>query len=43
MAIFLADLNAKDLAVLRDLLQSGKLKPVIDKQYGLGQVSDAIR
>jgi len=43
MAIFLADLNPKDLAVLRVLLQSGKLKPVIDKQYGLGQVSDAIR
>jgi NADPH:quinone reductase-like Zn-dependent oxidoreductase len=43
MATFLADLNPKDLDVLRDLLQSGKLKPVIDKQYGLDEVSEAIR
>jgi len=43
MGSFLADLNAKDLAVLGDLLQSGKLKPVIDKRYDLRQASEAIR
>jgi NADPH:quinone reductase-like Zn-dependent oxidoreductase len=32
-----------DLVVLRDLLETGKLKPVIDKTVALSEVPDAIR
>jgi NADPH:quinone reductase-like Zn-dependent oxidoreductase len=30
---FIAQLNHKDLATLADLMQSGKVTPVIDKMY----------
>jgi len=30
---FIAELNHNDLAYLADLMQSGKLKPVIDRTY----------
>ena len=40
---FIASLSASDLSTLADLMQSGKLKPVIDRRYALGQVADAIR
>jgi NADPH:quinone reductase-like Zn-dependent oxidoreductase len=43
MGMFLAELNRKDLTVLRDLLQAGKLTPVIDRSYGLSEVPAAIR
>jgi NADPH:quinone reductase-like Zn-dependent oxidoreductase len=43
MAMFLAELNKKDLTILRDLLQAGKLTPVIDRRYGLSEVPAAIR
>lgn len=33
----------KDLVVLRDLLETGKIKPVIDRTVTLGGVADAIR
>ncbi len=39
----MASLSASDLTTLADLLQSGKLKPVIDRRYTLDQVADAIR
>ena len=42
MGMMLAQLNKKDLGVLRDLLQSGKVKPVIDRTYPLAQVPEAI-
>jgi NADPH:quinone reductase-like Zn-dependent oxidoreductase len=35
--------NKKDLLLLKDLLESGKIKPVIDRRYPLSQVSEAIR
>jgi NADPH:quinone reductase-like Zn-dependent oxidoreductase len=38
-----ATLSAKDLTTLADLMQSGKLKPVIDRTYTLEHVADAIR
>jgi NADPH:quinone reductase-like Zn-dependent oxidoreductase len=40
---FLADLNAKDLTVLSDLMQAGKVKPVIDRRYKLSEVPAAMR
>ncbi len=35
--------NKEDLVILRDLLASGKMAPVIDKRYRLSEVPDAIR
>ena len=39
----MAELNKKDLAILGDLMQSGKVKPVIDRTYPLSQIAEAIR
>jgi NADPH:quinone reductase-like Zn-dependent oxidoreductase len=39
----LADLNPQDLNVLRELIQAGKIKSVIDRRYELNQVPEAIR
>lgn len=35
--------NKKDLDFLRELLETGKIKPVIDKRYPLNEVPEAIR
>jgi NADPH:quinone reductase-like Zn-dependent oxidoreductase len=43
MAMMLTDPKQNDLFVLADLMQSGKVKPVIDRTYKLEQVADAIR
>jgi len=43
MGMMMADANQKDLTILADMMQSGKLKPVIDRTYKLEQVPDAIR
>src|SRR6476619_851874 len=43
MGMMMADANHNDLTVLADMMQSGKLKPVIDHTYKLDQVPDAIR
>jgi NADPH:quinone reductase-like Zn-dependent oxidoreductase len=40
---FLAHQNKDDLAVLRELVETGKVTPVIDRTYPLGEVADAIR
>src|SRR6266480_4710534 len=42
MGMVMADTNQKDLAVLADLMQSGKVKPVIDRTYKLSEVPAAI-
>jgi NADPH:quinone reductase-like Zn-dependent oxidoreductase len=42
MVGFLAHQNKADLAVLRDLLEAGKLVPVIDRAYPLSQAAEAI-
>ncbi len=41
--MILAQLTAEDLATLADLMQSGKVTPVIDRSYGLDEVRDAVR
>ncbi|MEO5754336.1 MAG: zinc-binding dehydrogenase, partial [Chthoniobacterales bacterium] len=41
--MLMAEMNKKDLAVLGDLMQSGKVTPVIDRRYKLSQVPEAIR
>ena len=43
MGMMMAESNQKDLTVLADMMQSGKLKPVIDRTYKLDQVPEAIR
>ena len=42
MVILIHKPNKKDQNFLKDLYVIGKLTPVIDKQYSLNQVSDAI-
>ena len=39
---FLSTNNAEDLAVLRELAEDGKIKPVIDKTYPLAEVAQAM-
>ncbi len=35
--------NQKDLAFLKELLEAGKVVPVIDRRYQLSEVPDALR
>src|SRR5438128_6570595 len=42
MGMFMADTNQTALAVLAHLMQSGKVKPVIDRTYKLSEVPAAI-
>jgi NADPH:quinone reductase-like Zn-dependent oxidoreductase len=39
----MANIDAPDLTTLRDLIESGKVKPVIDRRYPLAQTAEAIR
>jgi NADPH:quinone reductase-like Zn-dependent oxidoreductase len=43
MGMLLADVNKAELTALNDLFQSGKVTPVIDRRYPLGEVPEAIR
>jgi NADPH:quinone reductase-like Zn-dependent oxidoreductase len=43
MSMLMAELNKKDLTILGDLMQSGKVRPVIDRTYPLSQIAEAIR
>ena len=40
---YIAKLTKDDFGVLRDLMQSGKVSPVIDRTYNLDQTADAVR
>ncbi len=42
MGMMMADTSQKDLTILADLMQSGKVKPVIDRTYKLSEVPAAI-
>jgi NADPH:quinone reductase-like Zn-dependent oxidoreductase len=39
----LAEVNQEDLRILGALIEAGKVKPVVDRTYSLGEVPDAIR
>ena len=41
--MMLAELNKKDLTVMGDLMQSGKVTPVIDRTYKLSDAAEAVR
>ena len=43
MGMMMADVSQKDLTILGDLMQSGKVTPVIDRRYKLSEVREAIR
>src|SRR5215216_5898237 len=40
---FMANFNEPDLDALRELLESGQVKPVVEKRYELSEVADALR
>ena len=42
MGMMMADTSQKDLTILADLMQTGKVKPVIDRTYKLSEVPAAI-
>jgi NADPH:quinone reductase-like Zn-dependent oxidoreductase len=42
-AFFVAKLKKEDLRLLADLLEAGRLAPVIDRSYPLRQVPEALR
>jgi NADPH:quinone reductase-like Zn-dependent oxidoreductase len=43
MAALTATANRKDLALLAGLFETGRLRPVIDRRYPLGEVPEALR
>ena len=43
MGMFMSETNPKDLEILRDLMQAGKVTPVIDRRYPLTEAADAMR
>src|SRR3954464_11707155 len=43
MTMMMADSNATDLTILAGLMESGKVKPVIDRTYKINELADAIR
>ena len=42
MGFMLADLTPEDLAIMADLMKSGKVRPVIDRTYKLSEVPQAL-
>jgi NADPH:quinone reductase-like Zn-dependent oxidoreductase len=43
MRVFVVRHNKKDLAVMKELAEAGRIAPVIDRVYALSDVSDALR
>jgi NADPH:quinone reductase-like Zn-dependent oxidoreductase len=41
--MMLAKPSKEDLNILRELMETGKVKPVIDRRYSLSEVPEAIR
>jgi NADPH:quinone reductase-like Zn-dependent oxidoreductase len=40
---FIAKINGTDLRLLKNLLEAGKIVPVIDRRYPLCEVAEALR
>ena len=43
VVFFIAKFNKADMAVLRELLEAGKVTPVMDGRYELSEIADALR
>ena len=41
--MFVAQPNAQDLVVLKELIEAGKVVPVIDRTYPMGETPEALR
>jgi NADPH:quinone reductase-like Zn-dependent oxidoreductase len=41
--MFIARRSKEDLTIMRELMEAGKVIPVIDKRYRLSEVPEAIR
>jgi NADPH:quinone reductase-like Zn-dependent oxidoreductase len=42
-AFFIAQFNREDMLVLKDLLETGKVKPFVEKTYPMTRIADAMR
>jgi NADPH:quinone reductase-like Zn-dependent oxidoreductase len=42
-AFFISEMKPDDLALIGDLMQAGKVTPVIDRRYSLSEVAEAMR
>lgn len=43
MVMFFASVNQADLLVLKELVETGKIRPVVDRTYTLAEIPEAIR
>ncbi len=43
VTFFLAKFNKPDMVALQELLESGKVTPLIDRRYELSEIADALR
>ena len=43
MRVFIVTANREDLVVLKELVEAGKVTPVIDGRYELSEVPEALR
>jgi NADPH:quinone reductase-like Zn-dependent oxidoreductase len=43
IAVFIADVRRQDLETLKELIEAGKVRPVIDRTYPLGELPAALR
>lgn len=41
--VFMARILKDDLNVMRELMEAGKVAPVVDRRYGLGETAEAVR
>jgi NADPH:quinone reductase-like Zn-dependent oxidoreductase len=43
IALFVAKLGKADMVALRELLEAGKVKPVVERRYEMSEIADAFR
>jgi NADPH:quinone reductase-like Zn-dependent oxidoreductase len=43
VVFFIAQFNKADMETLRELLETGQVKPVVDRRYELSEIADALR
>ena len=41
VAFFIAKVNKSDMVVLRELLETGEMKPVVERCYDVSEAADA--